>query len=47
MYLKLGQINIWPAREIVDQTMPEDFKVKYKYTPGDNLLYRGKVSNAK
>ena len=32
MYLKLGQINIWPAREIVDQTMPEDFKVKYKYT---------------
>ena len=32
MYLKLGQINIWPARKIVDQTMPEDFKVKYKYT---------------
>ena len=32
MYLKLGQINRWPAREIVDQPMPEDFKAKYKYT---------------
>jgi hypothetical protein len=32
VYLKLGQINIWPSRVIVDQTMPEDFKKEYKST---------------
>lgn len=32
MYLKLGTINIWPSREVIDATMPEDFKVKYKAT---------------
>ena len=32
MYLKLGQINIWPSREIVNETMPQDFKVKYPTT---------------
>ena len=32
MYLKLGQINIWPSRDVIDKTMPEDFKVKYRST---------------
>ena len=32
MYLKLGQINIWPTREVVNETMPEDFKQKYSST---------------
>lgn len=26
MYLKLGQINIWPSRRVVDESMPEAFK---------------------
>ena len=26
MYLKLGQINIWPSRKVVDESMPEAFK---------------------
>ena len=29
MYLKLGQLNIWPSRKLVDETMPKDFKAKY------------------
>ena len=29
MYLKLGQINIWPSRKVVDESMPEAFKEKY------------------
>ena len=32
MYLKLGHINIWPSRELVDETMPQDFKAKYLST---------------
>ena len=32
MYLRLGQINIWPTREVVNETMPEDFKHKYSST---------------
>lgn len=32
MYLKLGQINIWPSREIIDETMPADFKINYSFT---------------
>ena len=29
---KLGQINIWPSREVVDETMPQDLKGKYPNT---------------
>ena len=29
MCLKLGHKNIWPSRELVDETMPRDFKAKY------------------
>ena len=32
MYLKLGTKNIWPSRRIIDLTMPEVFKSKYKNT---------------
>jgi len=32
MYLRLIQINIWPSRETIDITMPDDFKAKYKST---------------
>jgi hypothetical protein len=32
MYFKFGQNNIWPSKEIVDSTMPEDFKEKYSST---------------
>ena len=32
MYLKLGTINIWPSRRIIDLTMPGVFKSKYKNT---------------
>ena len=32
MYLKLGQVNIWPSRDVIDKTMPEDFKLKYSST---------------
>ena len=32
LYLKLGHINIWPSRELVNETMPEDFKAKYPTT---------------
>ena len=28
MYLRLGQINIWPSRTAIDKTIPEDFKKK-------------------
>jgi len=31
-HLKLGNINIWPSRELVNETMPEDFKAKYPTT---------------
>lgn len=32
MYLKFGHINIWPSREVVERTVPEAFKSKYKST---------------
>jgi len=32
MFLKLGQVNIWPSREVIDKTMPKDFKKKYSAT---------------
>ena len=32
MYLRLGQINIWPSKTAIDKTMPEDFKKKYSST---------------
>ena len=32
LYLKLGHINIWPSRELVNETIPEDFKAKYPTT---------------
>ena len=32
LYFKLGNINIWPSRELVNETMPEDFKTKYPTT---------------
>ena len=32
MYLKFGQICIWPSRQVVSSTMPEDFKEKYPST---------------
>ena len=32
MYFKFGHINIWPSREVVNRTMPEAFKSKYKST---------------
>ena len=32
MYLKLCRLNIWPIRRLVDETMPDDFKVKYPST---------------
>ena len=32
MYLKFGQICIWPSRQIVSETIPEDLKEKYLST---------------
>ena len=32
MFFKFGQINIWPSRKVIDTTMPEAFKGKYKST---------------
>ena len=32
MFLRLGQINIWPSREAIDKAMPEDFKKNYSST---------------
>lgn len=32
MYLRFGTINIWPTRDEIDKTMPEDFKAKYPET---------------
>ena len=32
LYLKLGQICIWPSREVVSSTMPSEFKEKYPTT---------------
>ena len=38
MYLKLGPINIWPSRELEEQTMPQDFKAKYMYPSARNII---------
>ena len=32
MFFRFGNINIWPSREEINKTMPEDFKVKYPNT---------------
>ena len=32
MYLRFGQLNIWPSRKVVDDNMPQDFKGKYPNT---------------
>ena len=32
MYLKFGQICIWPSKEVVQATMPTDFKEKFPTT---------------
>ena len=32
MYLKFVQINMWPSRTVIDNTMPEAFKAKYPAT---------------
>ena len=32
MYLKFGQINIWPSQRVVRDTIPEIFKEKYPHT---------------
>ena len=32
MYLKFGQICIWPSKAVVQQTMPLDFKEKFPTT---------------
>lgn len=32
MDLRLGQLNIWPTRQVINETMPEDFKQKYSST---------------
>ena len=32
MYLKFGQITIWPTKDVVMQTMPESFKQSYPTT---------------
>lgn len=32
MHFKFGHINIWQSREVIDRTMPEAFKSKYKST---------------
>ena len=32
MYLKFGQINIWPSQRLVRDTIPEIFKEKYPHT---------------
>ena len=32
MYLKFGQICIWPSKAVVQQTMPPDFKEKFPTT---------------
>lgn len=32
MYLKFGQVSIWPNKEVVRATMPDSFKDKYSST---------------
>ena len=33
MYLKFGQVSIWPNREVIRATMPDSFQEKYSCTP--------------
>lgn len=32
MYLKFGQVCIWPSKEVIQKTMPADFKEKFLST---------------
>ena len=32
VYLRFGQLNIWPSRKVVNDNMPQDFKGKYPNT---------------
>lgn len=32
MYLKFGQVCIWPSKEVIQKTMPADFKEKFPST---------------
>ena len=32
MYLRFGQLNIWPSQKVVNDNMPQDFKGKYPNT---------------
>lgn len=32
MYLKSGQVCIWPSKEVIQKTMPADFKEKFLST---------------
>ena len=32
MYLRFGQLSIWPSRKVVNDNMPQDFKGKYPNT---------------
>lgn len=32
MYLKFGQVNIWPTQDVIARTIPEVFKDKYPST---------------
>ena len=32
MYLKFGQASIWPSKEVIQKTMPADFKEKFPST---------------
>jgi hypothetical protein len=32
LYLKFGQISIWPSKNVIKETMPVDFKEKYPST---------------
>ena len=32
MFIKLGQLPIWPARKVIDRFMPDSFRKKYGST---------------
>jgi len=32
MYLKFGQVCFWPSKEVIQKTMPADFKEKFPST---------------
>ena len=35
MYIRFGVLNIWPSREAINKTMPEDFRKEY---PGTRVI---------